>query len=170
MALPLRFCVIGLGLIGFLAGCDATAPLESEAAPDPQVTAAYFAQDPADLIAAARKACDNPGEEFVQPGPGVAQCRFLLDPPTTAAVILNFDGNIKQLPQLVISLTTARAGDGHLVTGCAFLKVPRKDGRISRIVQKDRTIDAKLRQMLSALGGQPVRDVPPEAAERCFSL
>ena len=170
MASDLRISVPALGLITLLAGCEAPVPRTPGKAPDPQVTTAYFTENPANLIAAARKACKRPGEEFVQPRAGVVQCRVLLNPPTTAAVILNYDGDINALPQLVISLTTSKAGKGHLVTGCAFLKVPRKDGRISRIVQNDRAVDAKLRQMLRAVGGKPVRAVTREAAERCFAL
>ena len=56
------------------------------------------------------------------------------------------------------------------MSGCAFLKVPRKDGKIARVVQADRRVEAKLRQMLDAVGGKPVRGVPKGVAERCFSL
>lgn len=161
---------LGVGLILCLAGCTTTTPAQQSAQPAPKVTAAFFADDPAALVAAAKAACGAPGEEFVRPRAGVTQCRLLLDPPTTAAVILGYDGNINALPQLVISLTTARAGKGYLVTGCAFLKVPRKDGRVSRIVQNDSKVAAQLRELLDAVGGKPVRDVPDGAAERCYSL
>ncbi len=170
MLSSLRIPVLLATLVGGISGCTVPAPPTSGVSRAPQVTSALFAEPPERLIAAARQACSAPGEEFVLPRPGVAQCRVLLDPPTTAAVILNFDGDINELPQLVISLSTAPAPGGHLVTGCAFLKVPRKDGRISRIVQNDRAVAAKLRQMFDAMGGKPVREVPPEAAERCFAL
>lgn len=162
--------LLGIGLILCLAGCATTRPVPEGAVSVPQVTAAYFTEDPAALVAAARGACADPGETFVQPQRGVTQCRLLLDPQTTAAAILSYDGDIKALPQLVISLSTARAGDGHLVTGCAFLKVPHKDGRVSRIVQNDRMVDAQLREMFAAIGGKPVREVPQDMAERCFTL
>ena len=157
-----------LGLV--LSGCESVAPTLVDGKPGMPVTAAYFAQDPSALMSAAQAACRNPGEEFVRPQPGVAQCRLLLDPETTAAVILQFDGAIHDLPQLVVSLSSARAGKGYVVSGCAFLKVPRKNGNVVRVVQSDRAIDAKLREMLTAVGGKPLRDVPRDVAERCFSL
>ena len=150
-----------------LAACDPAPASRPDTAP---VTAAFFAEDPALLADAARAACNRPGETFHQPQKGVSQCRLLMDPETTAAVILNFDGAIDDLPQLVVSMVQSKAADGYLVTGCAFLKVPRKDGRISRVVQRDRAIDFRLREMLDSVGGRPVRDVPAEIAERCFSL
>ena len=140
---PVR--ALGPTLAMLLAGCATPGLAPSDKPLSGQVTAAYFANDPAALVAAARGACSHPGEDFVTPAPGVAQCRMLLEPQATAAVILQFDGNIDDLPQLVVSLISARAGDGHAIAGCAFLKVPRKDGRVSRVV-------------------------PAELAERCFSL
>ncbi|MDU8929819.1 hypothetical protein RXV86_20730 [Alisedimentitalea sp. MJ-SS2] len=135
-----------------------------------QVTSAFFSEDPERLINAARRACSSPNEEFIRPRAGVAQCRLLMDPEATAAVILQFDGVIEDLPQLVISLSSARAGDGHVVSGCAFVKVPQRNGQVLRVVQEDRKIQLKLSQMLDAVGGKPVRDVPEEFAERCYSL
>ena len=150
-----------------LAGCEAPAPATP---PQPQVTAAYFAEDPARITEAARAACDGPGERHVRPRPGVNQCRLLMDPALTAAVILSYDGAVEPLPELVISLSTARAGEGWLVTGCTFIAMAHKDGSTLRIVQNDRRIEARLAELLAAVGGKPVREVPPEAAERCFSL
>ncbi|UYV39451.1 hypothetical protein N4R57_10870 [Rhodobacteraceae bacterium D3-12] len=162
--------VLGVGLILCLSGCATTTPTPKETGSGARVTAAYFTDDPAALIAAAKGACADPGETFVQPRDGVTQCRLLLDPQTTAAAILSYDGDIKALPQLVISLSTSPAGDGHLVAGCAFLKVPHKDGRVSRIVQNDRTVHGQLREMFDAIGGKPVREVPQEIAKRCYAL
>ncbi|MDQ2088833.1 hypothetical protein [Marimonas arenosa] len=158
-------------LSGFLAACDAphkATPAEPDSSP--VVTSAYFAEDPAILIDAARSACRNPGETFVQPRPGVTQCRLLLNPEATAAVILQFDGAIRDLPQLVVSMASARAGDGFVVTGCAFLRVPRKDGSVARIAPVDRAVETKLNDMLRAVGGKPVREVPADVTDRCFSL
>lgn len=171
MLSALRISLLGLTLLGAVSGCVAPAPTTSGVTPAPQVTTAWFAAPPAGLIEAARSACAGPGEEFVQPRPGVVQCRLFMEPRTTAAVILKYDGDIKALPQLVISMHMMKApGGGHLVTGCAFLKVPHPGGRVSRIVQNDRAVATKLGKMLGAVGGQPVRDAPPEAAKRCFAL
>lgn len=170
MDLRLRISGLGAVVLVMLGGCDVPAPGAAGRGIESRTTSAYFSDNPAQLFEAARAACKNPGEEFVQPRRGVAQCRLLLDPETTAAVILQFDGSIRDLPQLVVSLSSARAGEGHVVTGCAFLKVPRKDGDVARVVQPDRAIEAKLREMLNAVGGKPVRDVPDEVAERCLSL
>ncbi len=170
MSSALRISLLGLASMGALLGCAPPAPTTSGVARSPQVAGAWFAERPAGLVEAAKAACSEPGEEFVQPRPGTVQCRMLLSPETTAAVILHYDGDIEALPQLVVSLTTTQAQSGYLVTGCAFLKVPRKDGTISRIVQNDREVATKLGGMLAAVGGKPLRNAPPEAVERCFAL
>ena len=112
MLSKLRIPALSLSLIGLLMGCGTPAATISAGGPAPQVTTAYFAERPDGMIGAVRTACRNPGVTFVQPRAGVVQCRMYLEPPATAAVILNYDGDIRNLPQLVFSLATARAGDG----------------------------------------------------------
>ena len=157
-----------------LAGCTAPAPPNSEHGKPPgadsAVAAAYFAEDPAALHAAAEAACDAPAETFVRPGPGVVQCRMLMPPDLTAAVILSYDGVVEPLPQLVISLAKARAGDGHVVAGCTFVRLQRADGRMARILQNDPRIQARIHALLKKMGGKPLRNVPAEAVARCLSL
>lgn len=151
-----------------LSGCDAPAP-DAGSPPAPQVTSAFFSEPPDRIFAAAREACNRPGARFVQPAKGVVQCQMLIHPESTAAAILSYDGMLDDLPRLSMSLAAARAGEGWVVTGCAFLRIPQKDGRLARVVQNDRRIDARLAQLLAAAGGQPVAEVTPAQAERCFA-
>lgn len=161
---------VAAGLILCLSGCMTTTPAINSAKAIPQATAAFFSENPKALLAAAREACKGPGEKFVRSRTGSTQCHMHLDPTTTAAVILGYDGDINALPKLVVSLSTMKLRDGYLVTGCAFLKVPRKNGQVGRIVQNDRGVDAKLRELLTVVGGTPVRDVPKTAVDRCLAI
>lgn len=121
------------------------------------------------MLQAAQAACAGPGETFARPRSGHLQCRILLEPETTAALILEFDGSVERLPELVLSLSVTRAGEGYLVTGCSYLSVPRKDGSIVRVVPADPTFATDYENLLMAAGGKSVRDVPQAAAEHCFA-
>ncbi len=160
------FLPVAVGFAALLAGCDAPAPSGPAV---PQVESAYFAERPDALIKAAQLACSGPGETVHAPRPGVVQCHMLLEPQSTAAAILAYDGTVDDLPRLVVSLASARAGDGYVVTGCAFLKVPQKAGGVKRVVHNDPRIATRLRRMLEYLGGQPLREVPEGAREACLS-
>lgn len=157
--------------LALVAGCTQTLTLsqnkEDAAA---QTRSARFEARPEMMFAAARSACSGPGERFVSPAPGIAQCHILMEPQTTAGVLLNFDGTMEDLPRLVISLSETKAAEGWVVTSCAFLRVPTKDGHLRRVVQSDPRIRAKLAELLGRMGGTPVETVAPEVAERCYRL
>lgn len=158
------FAIYVAASAGLLAACEQ--PVTDPGAPS--VASARFDQAPPILDEATQMACDDPGSELVRPRPGVIQCRLLLSPEATAAAILTYDGSIEDLPRLVISLSTQKARTGDVVTGCAFLMIPLKDGSVRRVVHNDRALDARLRRMLAAVGGQPLQTPPEGAAERCL--
>ena len=134
----------------------------------PQVTSAHFVQAPAGLGEAMQVACADPGDEIHSPVPSVIQCRMLLEPAATANAILAYDGIIETLPRLVISLARTGASDGEVVTSCAFLMVPQRDGRVQRVLHDDRRIEQKLRGMLARLGGTPMTTPPGDAVDACL--
>lgn len=170
MKSKLRISVLFSVAVAALSGCETPPGPVAISDKAPQAISAFYSDTPALLFASARNACTGPNEEYIRPAKGVAQCRLLLDPQSTAALILAFDGMIEDLPRLVISLSTAKAPNGHVVSGCAFVMVPQRDGTPLRVAQHDRKIETTLRELLAAVGGQPVRDVPAEVAERCFSI
>ncbi|MDQ2092723.1 hypothetical protein [Rhodalgimonas zhirmunskyi] len=160
-----------LALLGVLGACETTTITQkNKGRPADETRSALFDSRPAMMFSAAQAACSGPGERFVRPAPGVAQCQLLMDPQTTAAIILGFDGAVEDLPRLVISLSETQLGDGWIVTGCAFLKIPMKDGRIRRVIQSDPRVRAKITEMLTRMGGTPTDAVPADVAERCFDV
>lgn len=150
------------------AGCDTVAPAPKDGGTP--VTAAFFSQPPTALFQAARSACTGPNESFHTPRKGVSQCRILLDPETTATMILGFDGTVNDLPRLVISMASLKAESGHVVAGCAYLLIPQKNGHIRRLVHNDRVVDAKLRELMRRADGQPLAQAPVPAVDACLSV
>jgi hypothetical protein len=73
---------------------------------------AYFADYPARLFMTAEALCDGPGQNVVKPDRNQLRCESLSDPESTAAMILQFDGTVEDLPKLVIAFSERPAGEG----------------------------------------------------------
>ncbi len=118
---------------------------------------ARFAAYPAQLLAALESACNGPAQTFVRPTPDSVECREFLPPPSTAAIILTYDGTPEDLPQLVIRFQTRPDAPGYLVENQVYLNVPRKRGAPLHVRQDDHP---RLNRALNALyrrtGGVPV--------------
>ena len=76
----------------FAAGCA------TQDAVDPATGRARFSEFPEPLYAAFRAACEGPAQSYVRPDRNFAECRELLPPDTTAAIILSYDGMLDDLP------------------------------------------------------------------------
>ncbi|MGV6847215.1 MAG: hypothetical protein ACWA5A_02420 [Marinibacterium sp.] len=124
--------------------------------PDPDFSGwARFAAFPDGLYQAFHAACTGPAQVYTRPRRDFAECRELLPPDMTAAIILGYDGTVDDLPQLVIRFATTREGTDYLVENDVFLNVPRRDNDALEIRIPDprlgRTIDALYRRA----GGVP---------------
>ncbi|MAC81342.1 MAG: hypothetical protein CML66_25155 [Rhodobacteraceae bacterium] len=118
---------------------------------------ARFPDFPEPLYAAFQSACEGPAQSYNRPEKGVAECRELLPPETTAAIIVSYDGTLDKLPELVIRFTTTQPPDGagYLVQNDIYLNVPRRNaGEL-----QGRLPDPRLSQTIDALyrkaGGTP---------------
>ena len=140
---PILGLALGTGLA--LAACtDAAAPsMAPQAGAAPAgAQQAYFAGYPAGLFFAAGEVCDGPGQSVVRPTQNEVRCESLPDPESAAAIILQFDGTIEDLPQLVTSFVGRDTQAGYLVTADNYIRVPR--------------IDRNLAELLTAAGGRPL--------------
>ncbi len=119
---------------------------------------ARFSEFPEPLYAAVQAACAGPAQSFSRPEPGIIECRELLSPDVTAAVILGLDGTIEDLPELVIrfSATEALDGIGYMVKNDIFLNVPRKDASTARVGLEDRRMSRTINALYRKAGGTPI--------------
>lgn len=119
---------------------------------------ARFLDFPEPLYAAFREACEGPAQSFSRPEDGIVECRELLSPDVTAAVILSLDGTIEDLPELVIRFTATEALDGlgYVVKNDIYLNVPRKDATTARVDLEDRRMSRTIDALYRKAGGIPL--------------
>lgn len=117
---------------------------------------ARFAEYPELLIAAFESSCTGPAQTFSRPERDLLECREYLPPEPTAAIILNYDGTTKDLPQLVVQFRTRADGTGYLVENSVFLTVPQKSGPPLRVEREDARLSRTLDRLYRRAGGTPV--------------
>lgn len=121
-----------------------------------QSHSARFDTHPEKLFAVFDSACSGATDTLDTSRAGVSECRKLLPPPETAALIVEFDGTLDDLPQLVLRLSSDRLADGGaLVTLDAHYIVPRKTGPALRVETRSARITRTTRNLLRAAGGVP---------------
>ncbi len=116
---------------------------------------ARFASYPDALIQAFESVCDGPAQTFQRPEPDTIECREYLPPDATAAIILNFDGTLENLPELVIRFRTQPDGLQYLVENDVFVRVPQKTGRALLVRRPDARLSRKLDALYLRAGGVP---------------
>ena len=116
---------------------------------------ARFAEYPDALFAALKTACDGPAQSFARPEPDLVECREYLPPGPTAAIILKYDGTIRDLPQLVIRFRARADDSGYLVENEVFLNVPQKSGAPLHVRQDDARVGRTLNALYRHSGGVP---------------
>ncbi|MEP2027779.1 MAG: hypothetical protein ABJI96_03605 [Paracoccaceae bacterium] len=136
-----------------VAGCT---PINGEANLVDGRTAARFTERPTHLFAALEETCTRPADTFVRKGPDLMQCRTYLPPEPTAAIILNYDGTIKDLPELVVQLSGQSDADSYVLENSYFLNVPQLGGSTLHVRQGDRRVERRMNSLMRAAGGTPL--------------
>jgi len=116
---------------------------------------ARFPAYPSDLFSAFEQTCIDPAQTFSRPTRHSRECREYMDPETTAAVILKYDGTTEDLPRLVFRFTAQPDEKEYLVTFDAFVNVPQKSGGPVHVVFVDPAVDRHLASMFRTVGGVP---------------
>jgi hypothetical protein len=136
-----------------VAGCT---PIYGEADPVDGRTEARFTERPAHLFAALEETCTKPADTFVRKSMDLVQCRTFLPPEPTAAIILNYDGTIKELPELVVQLSGQIDADSYVLENSYFLEVPQHRGPTLLVHQGDRRVERSMISLMRAAGGVPL--------------
>ena len=117
---------------------------------------AYFEGRPANLFFAASAVCDGPGQNVVRPNENEVRCESLPDPESAAALILQFNGTVEDLPKYVIAFSGQQDAVGYLVTADSYIRVPQRDGGSQQVRFPDERIEAELSRILQDAGGRPL--------------
>ncbi|MCF2903805.1 hypothetical protein L0666_02300 [Octadecabacter sp. CECT 8868] len=153
----MRVALLALGV--FLSGCAESsftqgAPNAGEAPTGAQQ--AYFPSYPSTLFFAAGAACDGPGQSIVRPSRNEVRCESLPDPESAAAIILNFDGTVEELPKTVISFSGRETAQGYLVTADTYIRVPQRSGGSQLVRFPNEQVQQDMSELLRAAGGRPL--------------
>lgn len=117
---------------------------------------AYFTGYPERLFLAAAAVCNKPGQTVVRGGRDRVHCESLPDVESAAALILQFDGTVEDLPTFVISFAGRPTPEGYLVTADNYIRVPQRLGGAQQIRFPDPEISRDMAQILTAAGGRPL--------------
>ena len=145
-----RICA---SILLIVAGCT---PINGDADPAAGRVAARFNDRPGDLFEALEATCSKPSDTFVRESADLAQCQSLLPPEPTAAIILNYDGIIEDLPVLVVQFSGHTGPDGYVLENSYFLNVPQRHGPSIQVRQSDWLAERRMRALMRAAGGSPL--------------
>lgn len=121
----------------------------------PTVRARYAAY-PEVLMTAVGRACSDPAEKLIRRSRNWLDCQSYLPPDATAALILQYDGVIEDLPTLLISFRLyPKSGGAYELHQQAYAVVPQRGGGKIRIAQPSAATDAKMRKLILKSGGVP---------------
>lgn len=117
---------------------------------------AYFEEYPERLFEAAAAVCTAPGQTVVQPNRDEVRCESLPDPESAAAIILQFDGTVQDLPTYVIRFLGRMTAQGYLVTADSYIRVPQRNGGTAQLRFPDPRVQTDLSSLLTSAGGRPL--------------
>lgn len=117
---------------------------------------ARYDQFPVLLFEGLAATCDHPGETVIRPSSREIRCESLLPPLETAGLILEFEGNVRDLPQMVLSVVAQHRTDAYLVTSDLYIRVPQIQGGPRLIRVRDPEMQAMLRELFALTGGEPI--------------
>ncbi|MBT8412612.1 MAG: hypothetical protein KJP02_12575 [Octadecabacter sp.] len=136
-----------------IAGCTEK-PATAPGAPPFGAQQAYFTSYPQRFFDAAALACNRPGQSVVAPNRNELRCESLPDPQSAAALILQFDGSVQDLPVYVIAFQGIDTVQGYLVTADNYIRVPQRTGGAQQIRFPDPDISREMGNILQAAGGR----------------
>lgn len=145
-----RICA---SILLIVAGCT---PINGDADRVAGSVVARFNDRPADLFEALEATCSNPNDTFVRESADLVQCRSLLPPEPTAAIILSYDGIIEDLPELIVQFSGHTVAEGYVLENSYFLHVPQRHGASVQVRQSDWLVERRMRALMQAAGGSPL--------------
>lgn len=119
---------------------------------------ALFPTRPKALIDGFAGACSAPDETLRRPDPDTWQCWVDLPADLTAAAIVDHDGTLSAMPQLVVQLQVAQTPDGRFTATLQdYLNVPQASGPARRIASGGPSAQEARIGLLRDMGGQIIR-------------
>lgn len=117
---------------------------------------AYFATYPGQLFQAFAALCNKPGQTLARASRNEVRCEGLPPVESAAAIILQFNGSVEDLPKIVTSFMGRPLNNGYLVTVDNYISVPQRTGGTQQIRIPDPELNREISQLLRSVGGRPL--------------
>ena len=143
-------------ILPLLVGLTACAAVPDLSPPGPGAQSALFADYPAPLMAAAKAACSGPLQTVRDQTPDSLTCETLPTPDAAAALILEHNGTVEDLPTFIIGFHIVPGQGGTIVIADNYIRVPQRDGGEVQVRFEDDQVTRSMQQLLAAAGGTPI--------------
>ena len=138
-----------------MTGACATPPSPNVPPPAEGTANAYFTGYPSHLFQAAKAICSDPGDTFIQTGANQVRCESTPAPQAAAALILQYNGTVDELPKFVIAFNGEQQTAGYLVTADSYILVPLRTGGATLLRLPNPEIREGFETLLEQAGGRP---------------
>lgn len=155
MTQPRRSIFRALGtvwILGLAAACSTSLAPSSSDAPGRQ--SALFTEFPEPLFDAVGQGCQGDADTLSRPSATELICESLPSPQAAAALILQFNGDIEQLPTFVTTLSAQERSEGFIVTTEYFYRVPQRTGEVAVVRFSQPRIEETVRRIFASAGGR----------------
>lgn len=139
-------------ILGLTAGCASGIAPSSTDAPGRQ--SALFQAFPDDLFAAISEGCQSDADTLTRVSETQLICESLPSPRAAAGLILQFEGDIEELPTFVTTLEATEHPAGFIVTTEYFYRVPQRSGDVAVVRFRQSRIENTVRRVFAAAGGR----------------
>ncbi|MEL6915054.1 MAG: hypothetical protein AAFP13_11180 [Pseudomonadota bacterium] len=118
---------------------------------------ALFQSFPAPLFEAIASGCQGQLDRLTLVSRNELLCETLPTPEAAAALILQFDGDVEDLPVLVTTLEATESAAGFTVVTEYFYRVPQIGGQVAEVRFAEPRVQRTIRRAFAAAGGTPIK-------------
>lgn len=141
--------------LGLLSGCmapdTATTPIPQDKTPF-SVQATYDTL-PKEFMASVIAFCLDKNETLSTVSDTTVRCERLAPPRLTAALILQYDGHVEDLPKFITDYTVEKADDSFLVSVKTFIDVPQRGKAPKHVIFDGPRARRPVEEFLKRTGG-----------------
>ena len=139
-------------ILGVTASCSPRIAPSSTDAPGRQ--SALFETFPGTLFEAISAGCQSEADTLFRVSETELVCESLPSPQAAAGLILQFEGDLEELPTFVTTLQAIERLEGFVVTTEYFYRVPQRNGDIAIVRFSQPRIESTVRRVFASAGGK----------------
>ncbi|MEL6551140.1 MAG: hypothetical protein AAFQ54_12935 [Pseudomonadota bacterium] len=139
-----------------MALCACAPRVELSAGDGPGRQSAFFQEFPTPLFEAIASGCQGELDRLTLVSERELLCETLPTPEAAASLILQFSGDVEDLPTLVTTLEATERGEGFAVVTEYFYRVPQRGGEVAEVRFAEPRVQRIIQRAFTAAGGTPI--------------